>query len=422
MKRFGIALALMTVSVGLSALPAAATVTVTIDSPTDGATPSAPYTDTMSATFTFVSGDSAASYTLEIVNTDTNQVVTSSQVQIDPATDSSPMPETLDFGPLGPGNYAAEVYDSTQALMASNQFVVEHPTASIGFPAAGATVDPVGAWTLTMEIRRSGIRVWSKDVSAASNPVKAAFPKLRDGSYVARAIDQWGHRLGTVSFTVKNLSITGADTAPDPFYPLVRDGYRDTTRLTWVQSLSGKATVTIRNHGALALGPRGAGQHYWVWNGSTPGGNSLRAGTYYLQVAVVDQYGVRARSPWVAVHIATGWRKVSRTTAQAGNSADGSKIWHKPCGFLRNYFQRGDAVVVCDTGGKAALFYRFTVPGTVVSARVWFTVRANSTSGKIFSGLLRPNATHLLGYIGVSGRRILEILKATLTYTYKKRI
>jgi hypothetical protein len=329
-----------------------------------------------------------------------------------------------------------KVLDATQSVIAENLFTVQQTSASITSPTTGsfdegyqgtmrATVSPLGDWSLTLELRRSGVQVFHADgLPAAASPVTAAFPSLRDGSYQANVIDEWGTVLDTLSFTVKDLNVTGADASPDPFYPLVRDGYRDTTKLTWTQSLAGAVSVTVKNHGTFHPGSFSPGQHGWRWSGKTAAGGKLPPGLYYLRVTVVDKHGARASSPWVAVHIATGWMTVSKSMSQLGSSIDGTKVWSKPCGFARNYYQQGDAVVACGAGGKAALFYEFAVPRTTVSSNIKanFKVRADSGSGKIFGGVFRPKATLVVSYVGVNGKRVLEVLKALLQFAYKVRI
>ena len=436
MKRLALLLCTALAICVLGVLPASAAVAVTIDAPTNGASLAPGFSGTMDVTFTFVPTDPDADYTLQVTNKDTAAVVASVPVHITPSTMTSPHSESLAIPRLAPGNYGAEVLDATSAVVAENLFTVQQTSATITSPMASsfdegyhgtmrASVAPVGDWTLTFEIRRNGVQVFQADgLSAATSPVTAAFPKLRDGSYVANAIDEWGTTLDTVAFTVKDLKVTDADASPDPFYPLVRDGYRDTTKLTWTQSLAGTDSVRIKNHGKFHLGSFSAGHHGWRWNGRTPSGRKLSPGLYYLRVTVVDKYGARASSPWVPVHIATGWKTVSKSMSQSGSSVDGTKVWSKPCAFARNYYQRGDAVVACGAGGKGALFYEFTVPRTTVSSsiRANFKGRADSGPGKIFGGVYRAKATLVVSYIGVHGKRVLEIVKALLRFDYKVRI
>src|SRR5919197_838053 len=202
MKRLSLLLCTALAICVLGVLPASAAVAVTIDAPTNGATLAPGFSGTMDVTFTFVPTDPDADYTLQVTDKDRAAVVASVLVHITPA------------------------------VVAENLFTVQQTSATINSPTASsfdegyrgtmrASVAPVGDWTLTFEIRRNGVQVFQADgLSAATSPVTAAFPKLRDGSYVANAVDEWGTTLDTVAFTVKDLNITGADASPDPFYPL----------------------------------------------------------------------------------------------------------------------------------------------------------------------------------------------------------
>ena len=82
---------------------------------------------------------------------------------------------------------------------------------------------------------------------------------------------------------------------PATLYPVLRDGYRDTTKVVYVVNLAAKVTTTVTNRRtgrvvARAGSDVAAGRRTWTWNGKI-GGRPAPAGGYRVAVRVVATDG-----------------------------------------------------------------------------------------------------------------------------------
>jgi hypothetical protein len=415
----------------LSVVPA---ITATITRPVAGQSYAPGYTGPMRAKFVFVPADPSQNFTLAILRNGAE--VHSHLVAIDPASQTSPHVVLWSFRRLAPGTYTANVLDANQAEVATPvRFSVKRPAIRITKPCCGNTYaegfnDPVqaavkqaGSYQVRFNIGGPTL-VFS--LTATVTPFvthleTAKLPsKLTPGGYTITARDQWGELLDTASFNIKALTVKGADLSASTIYSTVQDGYKDCTALVWVQSLPGMARVALKGRGTFPPHSYTAGRHSFKWCGASPGGVRLRPGTYRLRAQVTDKYGISRHSSWLPVIVATGWRIVKASQSQRGDQTIGAILYRKPCRFFTHVYTSYDAVIACG-GGKGALVYDFTVPRTLIKGTFGFRLRVNDESGHIFTKS-RLRDSHLYTLIGVDGHRIVEVLRATNHYTYKKRI
>jgi hypothetical protein len=110
------------------------------------------------------------------------------------------------------------------------------------------------------------------------------------------AKDMYGHtRTASRTFYVDNghISVTSIGDSPDPFYPILKDGYKDTSAIGWnMNEWAPRTYVQIFNGGTkireYALANLGSGRHAVYWDGRDSGG-TLAKGTFYYRVATVDR-------------------------------------------------------------------------------------------------------------------------------------
>jgi flagellar hook assembly protein FlgD len=126
--------------------------------------------------------------------------------------------------------------------------------------------------------------------------------------------------------------INGSSVAPSPFYPIERDGYRDTTTFRFSTNVRATDTIRVRGPGGrivriARLGVlRGhAHPHTWSWNGTNNGAEVLSPGTYRIKVVSV-YYGQK---------VVSAWRKVvlKRKPGGGGGGGGGSSCTpgYSPC-------------------------------------------------------------------------------------------
>lgn len=123
---------------------------------------------------------------------------------------------------------------------------------------------------------------------------------LRVGSYAVRAVmihplTAAPVRLDTAALAVEApLAVTKVSATPSTFYPLVQDGYRDSTTLTWRTSAASTNVVKVRNRSgvvvrSLELGRQAGGWHSWRWGGRNDAGAKVPRGAYTLRLIAVRQ-------------------------------------------------------------------------------------------------------------------------------------
>lgn len=133
---------------------------------------------------------------------------------------------------------------------------------------------------------------------------------------LVRAYDMFGHtKDATRLITVDNVppKITNVLLAPNPFFPIRRDGYKDymwvkyrlSERCTVTWTLKNKAGTTVGTRAAVLQGP---GPTSYKWNGrlykpGTTQSRLLNEGTYRLTIRATDLAGNVTQSKAYAVKI-----------------------------------------------------------------------------------------------------------------------
>jgi hypothetical protein len=93
---------------------------------------------------------------------------------------------------------------------------------------------------------------------------------------------------------------------PSPFFPIERDGFRDTTTFRFRTNLRAAdliqvVTSTHRLVRNERIGTRrGRTTHAWTWDGRDGHGHRLRPGTYRIRV-VARHFDQKAKSHWLRV-------------------------------------------------------------------------------------------------------------------------
>lgn len=336
MRRILLTLGVTVCELALLAVPARADVTVTINAPASDSKFGVAHSGTMKVTFRFDTNDPSGTYRLSIGRLDGTNVVAVKDVTVDPATETEPIDEELEYGALRGGDWRAIVRAPNGGVIAENRFSVERAAASFVSPSnsdrwyegfAGPLrvhVSTPGYWRIRLALAHLVHGSWqgmaSKGVSAAASSVKLPLPHLPPGQFMATAYDPFQSRLDRVLFRVYPFSVDSISAFPARFYPLVRDGYRDCTRVRWTQSDSARVSITANRFAVKNLGVISAGAHSISWCGLTATGKKLPVGIYHLRVTgrySVGKYrAVDAAS--VDVRIATKLVRMTATSTKYG--------------------------------------------------------------------------------------------------------
>jgi len=278
--------------------------------------------------------------------------------------------------------------------------------------------------------------------------------------FAARAFDVWcdyagftEYDVGPGSFSVPVGTFSGADYCPiydsqggypiaeftvaapptrvsdlttgngDIFYPLVRDGYKDSLSVRWQQNHHGPAKVRVTNKNGRVVRTAEAwslrdGRNHWAWNGKNGNGNLVPEGRYRIKVTVNSN----TVSVLVTVDTAIVTRKASN--GRGGNLAS-SFATRGRC-FASRDSERQVAYLDCWGGSYAKANYRFRVPADAFDVRVLVDLRRTDADlccrGTITKGWSRPTRRVVVIWAKVTKWRATVVDAVSFTYKHKVRI
>lgn len=222
------------------------------------------------------------------------------------------------------------------------------------------------------------------------------------------------------------MGFDSASVAPATFYPIVQDGYRDVTALSYALNQRADVTVTVTNSGGtrirnVALGSR-TGMQTWNWDGTRDDGNLAGVGSYTITVSAVNGEGQEA----------TVSRRVTVATSNVTQRGRKQKWGHQGRGVTRGdcYISRdryeGMATLDCWGGRFAQMTYGFRIPSGATNLRYVINGALAGADirgeGKVIRRGFRTSATRAVVRQRVTGWRAYDIWSVTLKYTYTKRV
>jgi hypothetical protein len=193
------------------------------------------------------------------------------------------------------------------------------------------------------------------------------------------------------TFEIKPPLVRIASIRPDPFFPWIQDGYRDTTTVTFKLAASVDPTI-VRVFEANATGAccgsqvfaenldtQVVGTRHYVWNGRNGSNTRLPKGKYFVTVTgtkpSLPQDITRTSRP-VAVSIAR-FHRVARTVSKSGiayhhRSASTVLAAGGACS-LRNIAAAQDLGLRCDDA-RFRVFWRWNLPASAEILGVTFVL------------------------------------------------
>lgn len=294
--------------------------------------------------------------------------------------------------------------------------------ASIGFP-----------WDYYMtEFRTSwGQRVGKCDWKGSTiqgQTTTCYLDSVGPGTYRVQAwnLDE-GHRLDEATLKViRHLHLTDLEASPTKFYPLVRDGYRDSTRVTFHTNKTSYNRIVVKGRSGrtilhVSLGKQAAGTHSWRWNGRNGSGKKVDPGHYRIKVRARATREVKKSS--VRVRVSTAWLTKQRTRYRDGDSPTAAGH-SRHCFSNYHWWHNDDLYLDCWGGSYAVAGYRFRIPANAYNLSWGITGRSYccSSPGKIAKAGWRSSSTRFKVGVLVTKWRSYDIREVRVHYYYRKRI
>jgi methionine-rich copper-binding protein CopC len=194
-----------------------------------------------------------------------------------------------------------------------------------------------------VRLRRPGkaaikTRDYLVDPEAHASPHEVSFPwkKLSVAAPTDYVIDvrrqSGGPALTSTPFTLLPPLVSNLSAKPSPFYPLVDDGYKDTTMIGFSLAADTTATsvtvFTADTYGRCCgdpiltedFVPLPKGVHGWTWDGGEEDDSRAPKGTYFVKIGATDPDGLSMTSKALKVEITRGKIRLTATKQKAGRA------------------------------------------------------------------------------------------------------
>jgi hypothetical protein len=217
--------------------------------------------------------------------------------------------------------------------------------------------------------------------------------------------------------------------SPAKFFPLVRDGYRDTADVNY--SISGgtdQAVIRIRNSAGrlvrkVNLGELPGGDGTWTWNGRDNDGQRVPTGDYSVQLSLLEPYNgsqVR-RTADVQVASHTEWIDGSRYR----DGIDATSWSHTRSCYVRwNWEDDADVLLDCWGGRYALVRFKFRIPPS--ARNITWKVHPGDYSyccgnGRVIKSGTRPQRRSYVVTVKATKWRAYDVSWVDLNFEYAKR-
>ena len=195
-------------------------------------------------------------------------------------------------------------------------------TIVISFDDEGPVYDP--PTTLSLRLRfKDGATIHTDTVNVDPNPdqspmtVQFSWPTLNvtSNTNYEVAVYRGSTQLRERTFQLRPRLLKITSITPDPFFPTLNDGYRDTTRITY-QLLANSTSIRVQVLEADTNGDccgdvvrdflqypnRVAGTYGYTWNGRDDGGTVLPQGDYWVRITATAYNGIQGTSARSTFH------------------------------------------------------------------------------------------------------------------------
>jgi hypothetical protein len=239
-------------------------------------------------------------------------------------------------------------------------------------------------------------------------------------------------------FTLRPRLVRITSIAPDPFFPTINDGYRDTTDITY-QLLANSNPVVIQVFEADSGGGccgnvvrevtqfvnRVAGTYHFIWNGRGGGGVVLPEGDYWVRITATAYTGIPGSSVPAHVSLDRFYRVTNTATKNGINYHHKSATTLLRSGgscALDRLTASSDLRIRC-RNARVRVFWRWNLPAGPTITQAEITQAAFDlipVPGYTCGATKRFSGTDSSLRVGALGQRRCRVDKARITYTYIK--
>jgi len=244
--------------------------------------------------------------------------------------------------------------------------------------------DPSGVFRVRLRPTGGGV---IKTQYFAINPSNDPSPQIRSFSWTALGtvsdkpyevlVNRNGQPSIAASFILRPRLVSILSAAPNPFFPWIDNGHKDTTNIRF--DLTADATVHARVFrpngagkccGALVrnddLGSFTAGNKNWIWDGTNDNGDNLGKGNYFVRIWANDGIVAPARSKAMKVTIARTYRATKTRSKTAGAYHHVGPVTPLVLGGDCIVYRSSDLQVLCQ-GARVSVYWRW---GLASDARI----------------------------------------------------
>ena len=253
-------------------------------------------------------------------------------------------------------------------------------------------------------------------------------PRISGPASCTLTVDNYTGNEASSTFSVSAppqpaLVLSGASISPYSFYPVVHDGYRDSTVMTYRLNRSAHVVARVRSSSgsvvrSVDLGTRYTGNHSWSWNGRKNDGSLARTGKYELQISATAG---STKSIYRHAVVTSTYRT---STVSKYRSGDVTSSTHRTSScYVDRYSYSGELELDCWGGSYATANYRVSVPANAHNV-TWSVsgYQGCCDEGTIHKTGTRESSTTYRVSVKVTDWRSYTITRVKVTYTYKHRI
>ena len=242
------------------------------------------------------------------------------------------------------------------------------------------------------------------------------------------AVYQGTTQKGVRAFTLKPYLVKITSISPDPFYPTIDDGFKDTTRIEWhLAANSNPVELIIENGSGTELVQqtwtnRVAGNYSYTWNGENGSGQVQPEGDYTVIVQATDSGQVFGSSQQVVE--LDRFFTVTKTKTQNGDAyhhVDPTTVLRTGGSCTVTRLTTPHDVRVNCTDARKRVYWRWTLnePGAVIESQSFTLVRVSGfTCGASFGRTGDTSGNDSWIQVGALGQRRCRVDKARITYSY----
>jgi len=220
---------------------------------------------------------------------------------------------------------------------------------------------------------------------------------------------------------------------PNPFFPWIDDGYKDTTNVGFdlLADSAAQARVLRPNSvgkccGALVrdddLGSLTAGNHNWIWDGRNNNGDNLAKGNYFVRIWADDGIVAPALSRATKVAIARTYRATKTKSKPATSYHHVGPVTSLVLGGDCIVFRTSSDLQILCQGGRVSVYWRWGLSSVERIERASFAL--DTVEGCPRSIRRTGHTKHESSFtmnedlVGASGD--CHLVTARITYSYPK--